>query len=127
MLARGQRITRGDDYRRIVRSGQRVGGAVCITHAVLCSPDTPARFGFIITKAIGHAPQRNLIRRRMKAVAHQLVSEGFSGAELVIRALPASATASFSAIHADMSRAAARLQAKQGDRAEAGSLEASAQ
>lgn len=109
VLAWRHRVTLGDDYRRIVRKGRRVGGAVCITHAVFRTPADPARFGFIISKATGNSPERNLIRRRMKAVAHRHIREGLTGMDIVIRALPASSPADYGTIDAEMTRAIEKL------------------
>ena len=105
MPARQHRITRGDDYRRIVRTGNRVGGAFCITHAVLhVSPEAPARFGFIVSKAIGNAVTRNLVRRRLKHIVERHLAQGFTGADVVFRALPQAATADYDALAREVQR-----------------------
>lgn len=109
MPARQHRVTRGDDYRRTVRSGRRVGGALCITHAVLRAPGEPARFGFIVSKAIGNAVTRNLIRRRMKTVVERRLRAGFAEADVVFRALPAITEASFAQLEREMNRALDRV------------------
>lgn len=107
-------MVRGDDYRQTVRTGRRVGGAICITHAVLRAPGEPARFGFIISKAVGNAVTRNLVRRRMKTVADRRLRLGFSGFDVVFRALPASASASFAELEREMNRALDRVQRELG-------------
>lgn len=79
-----------------MRQGNRVGGAYCVTHAVLhVREDEPARFGFIVSKSVGGAVTRNLVRRRLKAIVDSRLAAGFAGADVVFRALPASAGASF--------------------------------
>ncbi len=110
MPSRQHRITRGDDYRRTVRTGRRVGGAYCITHAVLRSPGDPARFGFIVSKAVGGAVTRNLVRRRMKTIVERRLHDGFSGIDVVFRALPASATASYAELEGELGKALDRVQ-----------------
>lgn len=109
MPAKQNRVTRGDDYRRAVRAGSRVGGAMCITHAVFHSPETPARFGFIVSKAVGGAVTRNFVRRRLKTIADRHLAAGLTGADIVFRALPASAEATFAQLEAEASRSIERL------------------
>lgn len=109
MPARQHRITRGDDYRRIVRSGRRVGGALGITHAVFRSPEDPARFGFIVSKAVGNAVTRNLVRRRLKSIAQRQIVEGCAGIDVVFRMLPASASASYTELEVEAHRALSKI------------------
>ncbi|MBK0421983.1 ribonuclease P protein component [Leucobacter sp. CSA2] len=109
MPAKRHRITRGDDYRRVVRSGRRVGGAYCITHAVLRTPGEPARFGYIVSKAVGNAVTRNLVRRRLKAISERRLQEGFAGYDIVFRVLPAAADAPFAELEAETHRSLARV------------------
>lgn len=112
MPARHYRVTRGEEYRRVVRTGNRVGGAFCITYAVSRSTDTsPAdpRFGYIISKAVGNAVTRNLLRRRMKTVTEELIREGVSDVDVVFRALPRAAEASFDELRREMLRAMSKL------------------
>ncbi|MFA5605832.1 MAG: ribonuclease P protein component [Leucobacter sp.] len=108
MPARQYRITRGDDYRRVVRTGRRVGGANCIVHAVFRSPEMPARFGFIVSKAVGGAVVRNLVRRRLKTIAQRHLADGLTGVDVVIRALPASAEAPFAVLEQEVGRSLAK-------------------
>ncbi|WP_081611644.1 MULTISPECIES: ribonuclease P protein component [Leucobacter] len=135
MPAKRHRVTRGEDYRFAVRTGRRVGGAYCITHAVLRSPTgrldassqagapagggeraegsdpvPPARFGFIISKAVGNAVTRNLVRRRMKSVVERRIRSGIRGVDVVFRALPAAAGAPFSELEREMNRALDRVE-----------------
>uniref|UniRef100_UPI003A87AE1F ribonuclease P protein component n=1 Tax=Leucobacter sp. BZR 635 TaxID=3378705 RepID=UPI003A87AE1F len=97
MPARHHRVTRGEDYRRVVRTGNRVGGAMCITYAVRRSSDDPRqeapRFGYIISKAVGNAVTRNLVRRRMKSISDEFIRDGVTGVDVVFRALPRAAEA----------------------------------
>ena len=114
MPARHHRVTRGEDYRQVVRKGNRVGGAFCITYAVprstTASEVAPARFGYIISKAVGNAVTRNLLRRRMKFVTDELIREGVTGADIVFRALPKASTASFAEMRREMRRAVTKMQ-----------------
>ncbi|WP_244301212.1 ribonuclease P protein component [Leucobacter insecticola] len=95
-----------------MRSGRRVGGALCITHAVFHVSDHPARFGYIVSKAVGNAVVRNRVRRRLKAITEGHINAGFSGADIVFRALPASAAATFLDLDKEVSRALAKLQSE---------------
>lgn len=105
MPARQHRITRGEDYRRTVRTGRRVGGALCITHAVFSAPEAPARFGFIISKAVGNAVTRNLIRRRFKTIVERRIAAGMCGVDIVFRAFPAIVDVSFDDLEVEVNRA----------------------
>lgn len=108
MPAWQHRVTRGDDYRRTVRTGRRVGGAFCIIHAVFRAPETPARFGFIVSKAVGNAVTRNLVRRRLKTIAQRALHAGFGDYDIVIRVLPAAAEASFADLEQEVERSLTR-------------------
>lgn len=110
MPARQHRITRGEDYRRTVRTGRRVGGAYCITHAVFSTPDSPARYGFIISKAVGNAVTRNLIRRRLKTIVERRINQGAAGVDIVFRAFPQIVDASFEELEAEVGRALDRTE-----------------
>jgi ribonuclease P protein component len=68
------------------------------------------RFGFIISKQVGSAVIRNTVRRRLKAVCAEQIAAVPEGTDVVIRALPASATASFAELRADVTRCLSRLQ-----------------
>ena len=70
--------------------------------------DGPARFGFIVSKQVGGAVVRNTVRRRLKALCHESLPAVAPGSDIVIRALPSAATASFSDLRADVARCLAR-------------------
>lgn len=67
------------------------------------------RFGFIISKQVGTAVIRNTVRRRLKAVCAAALPSVPQGTDVVIRALPSSATAEFTDLEADVRRCLARL------------------
>ena len=63
---------------------------------------TPARFGFVVTKKVGNAVTRNLVRRRLKAVSRELVDGGLVGVDVVVRALPASADSHWTTLRGEL-------------------------
>ncbi len=63
--------------------------------------DEPSRFGFIVSKAVGNAVTRNLVKRRLRAVTAGSLADVGAGYDVVMRALPQSARASWSELAAD--------------------------
>lgn len=104
MLARGNRITRGTDYKAVVRGGTRCAAATTVTYVVTTAEDRPPRFGFIVSKQVGTAVTRNTVRRRLKAVCAEALPDVRPGSDIVIRALPAAAAAGFSELRDEVSR-----------------------
>ncbi|MBT2502157.1 ribonuclease P protein component [Curtobacterium sp. ISL-83] len=110
MLAPANRIVRGADYRSTVRRGRRSATAHVVVSVVRRpGADTgPTRFGFIVAKTVGNAVTRNLMRRRLKAIAHELLVATPTGYDVVVRALPAAAQAGWPTLLEDVSRSFAR-------------------
>ena len=93
----------------VVRRGSRCGGAKVVTSMLTTGESRAARFGFIISKQVGTAVVRNTVRRRLKAVCAEALPRVPQGTDVVIRALPASATASYAELRSDVHRCLARL------------------
>lgn len=105
MLAKANRITSGADYRLTVRKGVRVHASHTITYVRRSSEGMPTRFGFVVSKSVGVAVVRNTVRRRLKAVCRGLLPELEPGHEIVVRALPAAAQASWTTLQDEIRRA----------------------
>ncbi|GAA4361101.1 ribonuclease P protein component [Paeniglutamicibacter cryotolerans] len=81
------------DFAATVRSGTRTGRRNVVLYARLRTfgADEPTRFGFIVSKAVGNAVHRNLVKRRFRALAAEVIATGPVGLDIVIRALPGAA------------------------------------
>lgn len=102
MLASANRVVKPSDFRAIVRRGRRTSTGSTLIYRVERDPSDPARFGFIVAKTVGNAVERNLIRRRMRAVCRSIVDRGGSGSDVVVRALPGSAQKDWTSLSAEM-------------------------
>ena len=72
----------------------------------------PVQVGFTVSKAVGNAATRNRVKRRLRHLTreHLPALEELPGrAALVVRALPASAEASYAALGADLGRTLDRV------------------
>jgi ribonuclease P protein component len=108
VLARPNRLTRGAEYKTVVRRGVKCAGAHTVTYVVASDDARPARFGFIVSKQVGTAVTRNTVRRRLKAVCAEALPGVRHGADVVVRALPSAATAEFASLREDVTRCLAR-------------------
>ncbi|WP_375401162.1 ribonuclease P protein component [uncultured Amnibacterium sp.] len=128
MLAKANRVTAAVDYRRITRTGRRQRGEFVLAYGRWSEPEQPLRMGVIVARNVGNAVVRNRVRRRIKAVGWSLASgrdgasgsdgasgidraPGFTGLDVVIRALPGSALASWPALQAEVREAVRMLAA----------------
>ncbi|HIW92900.1 MAG TPA: ribonuclease P protein component [Candidatus Corynebacterium avicola] len=69
------------------------------------------RMGLVVSKAVGNAVTRHAVSRRLRHVTGSVLQDAAldQGACLVLRALPASATATSKELEADVRRALRRL------------------
>jgi ribonuclease P protein component len=117
VLAKANRITSADDYRVIVRRGAKVVGAHTVSYVRSRESGTDARFGFIVSKKVGGAVRRNLVRRRLKAACYEAlcddaVAPDIAGVEVVVRALPSAAAAEWPALRSDVFAAVSNRRAR---------------
>ncbi|MFB2580071.1 ribonuclease P protein component [Herbiconiux sp. P15] len=105
MLAKRNRITHGRDYRGTVRRGAKFVGPHTVTY-IRASDDSSsdARFGFIVTKAVGVAVVRNRVRRRLKAASFALLPGITPGVDVVVRVLPQAASQPYGVLFEELSR-----------------------
>ncbi len=66
--------------------------------------DASPRIGFVVSKAVGPAVTRNLVKRRLRHLARERTALLPPNALLVVRALPSSATASYSDLARELDR-----------------------
>jgi ribonuclease P protein component len=61
-----------------------------------------ARAGFVVSKAIGNAVVRNKVKRRLRHLIAEHLAELPAGADVVVRALPAASTRTFTDLEGDL-------------------------
>lgn len=113
MLAATQRLRRSTDFAAAVRGGRRAGRGTVVVHLLVDEPAqaSEARAGFVVSKAVGNAVVRNKVRRRLRHLVRPRLGSLPPGASLVVRALPAAATASFEKLGTDLDAALAAARA----------------
>jgi ribonuclease P protein component len=68
-----------------------------------------ARAGLIVSRAVGPAVTRNVVKRRLRHLLRPRLAELPAGTVLVVRALPGAASASFVELGEELDRALRRL------------------
>jgi ribonuclease P protein component len=101
VLARANRVKTPDEFRRILRRGRRLGGTLLVAHT-LRTDGQPVRFGFVVGRAVGNAVVRNQVKRRLRAIAREVLPGVVDGTAVVVRALPPAASGSFGELDAEL-------------------------
>lgn len=90
MLPRAQRIVTSAEIRHVIRRGKKSSHPLVVSYSLAAEQ---SRAAVVVGKDVGNAPTRNRVRRRIR---HILASElPARSIEVVVRALPASAVASW--------------------------------
>jgi ribonuclease P protein component len=105
MLARENRLISAEDFRSTMRTGRKLASNHLVTYLKKDSAHGPIRFGFVVAKSVGGAVSRNLVKRRLRAVARELLAEiqTTDNISIVVRALEGAADASFETLKAEFS------------------------
>lgn len=111
MLGHAARLRSGDDFSFVMRRGHKAAARTVVVYLARTG-DAQGMAGFAVSRAVGGAVMRNLIKRRLRAIMRdELVSLG-DGVKIVVRALPAAAEASFAELQADVSSCVRRAASK---------------
>lgn len=105
MLARANRLVTAEDYRNTVRRGRRTGTGNTVVYVIQRRDAAAPRFGFIVSKAVGNAVTRNLIRRRLKSACRSLIATVDTQADVVVRALPSARETSWAGLREEVASA----------------------
>lgn len=102
VLSKPNRVVRAEDFRATIRRGKRVSTEHAVLYFAERESQQPARFGFVIAKSVGGAVTRNLMRRRLRAIGHELVASGVAGRDVVVRPLPGSDRLPWTTLHQEI-------------------------
>ncbi|HEY3337030.1 MAG TPA: ribonuclease P protein component, partial [Propionicimonas sp.] len=95
MLPAALRMRRSADFAGTIRSGTRAGRPTLVVHCRLVPERGGRQVGFVVARSVGGAVVRNRVRRRLRGVVVDLVDSLPEGTDVVVRALPPAADASF--------------------------------
>jgi ribonuclease P protein component len=102
-------LTHRDDFAAAIRQGRRAGRTLVVAHVLLADPaenaPPPARVGFVVSRAVGGSVVRHRVARRLRHLMRDRMAALPAGARVVVRALPAAATAASAGLAVDLDRA----------------------
>lgn len=94
------------DFTLTVRRGARAGRTTLVVH---CRPAQAAgtHVGFVVARSVGGAVVRNRVKRRLRSVVVDQREKLPVGVDVVVRALPPAAQASYAELSSDLTSALA--------------------
>ncbi len=97
----------GDDFRRTIRRGAKGAQPTLVTHVLLRSGGHTS-VGFVVSKAVGSAVDRNRVKRQLRHLMRDRVEGLPDGSRVVVRALPAASGARSATLAEHLDAALAR-------------------
>ena len=88
--------------RSTMKQGRRSGSDHLVIYLKRDGAQPHARFGFIVGKTVGGAVRRNLVKRRLREVAREVLRDNPSGYDCIVRAQTGSAELDWNRLRAEM-------------------------
>jgi ribonuclease P protein component len=71
-----------------MRTGHKFVGNSMVVYLVQNENEDNPKFGFVVSKSVGSAVERNLVKRRLRSAIRDRLATFSPGKTLVVRALP---------------------------------------
>lgn len=118
MLPQQSRMRSPEEFKRVLRSGRRAGGATLSGHVLLSgagpvSEGASPKVGLVVSRAVGSAVVRNRVKRRLRELMRRRLASLPGGCLLVVRAHPAAAGARQADLAVDLDLVLGRLMRRQ--------------
>lgn len=121
MLPAAHRMRRSADFERAVRGGARAGRNTLVVHLVTrTDPGRGPAVGFVVSKGVGNAVTRNLVKRRLRALTAARLGSLPADADLVVRALAPAAEVNYATLGRDLDGALRTAARRRDERAASG-------
>jgi ribonuclease P protein component len=102
------RLTDSPEFERVYRQGTAYRGKLFSVHAFPNERGTP-RLGLSVSRKVGNAVTRNVVRRRLREVFQSCVSGLSENLDLVVSARPAAAEATFEELQEEFCKSLGRI------------------
>jgi len=111
VLAPDHRLRHSDAFRRTVKSGRRAGSPALVVHLLVdrSLDDEPPKVGFVVSRALGSAVDRNVVKRRLRHIVKEFLTMLPPSSELVVRAQPVAASMTSAELRVELARCLQRV------------------
>ncbi|WP_064774283.1 ribonuclease P protein component [Neomoorella mulderi] len=101
LLTAGRRIVKARDFRRVYRQGRKVSGKMLKLY-YLPNNYCLTRFGFSISKKVGKAVKRNLLKRRLREICRKHITSFQPGLDVVLVARESAVQSNFNELEQEV-------------------------
>ncbi|WP_110240424.1 ribonuclease P protein component [Nocardioides gilvus] len=112
MLPRSARLTESERFRLAVRRGTRAGSRALVLHWLPSDDVDASQVGFVVSKAVGNAVVRNRVKRQLRHLTREHLTELPGRGVLVVRANPSAARVSRVDLERDLVLGLGRLRSR---------------
>lgn len=105
----------GEDFRHTIRRGAKGAQPTLVTHFLRTSvseTDGPTSVGFVVSKAVGSAVDRNRVKRQLRHLMRDRIDALPPGSRVVVRALPSARQAGSQTLSAHLDASLRRVGAR---------------
>jgi ribonuclease P protein component len=102
VLPVGSRLRGAPEFAAVIRSGRRAGTRHLVVHVLGGAREVAPRAGFVVSAKVGNSVVRHRVTRRLRPLVRDRLTRLAPGTDVVIRALPAAATATSADLAADL-------------------------
>jgi len=102
VLPAGARLRTAAEFAAVVKGGRRAGTRRLVVHLLPTGERLPPRAGFVVSSKVGNSVVRHRVTRRLRPLVREQLDSLPTGTALVVRALPAAATATSAELGVDL-------------------------